>query len=271
MLLPFIKMTYNQIFLDMRKNNIPLADIKVIFDGCFHVDFDRLGIIGEEEGPLEYPSILKKLMDGYPAYYLAGYIDILSLHIFLNEDTLIPRTETEDFIYTYLSSHHDLSGKKVLDLCTGSGFIALAIKKLYPESIVDASDISENALKAAQESADYNQLKIHFIKSDFFNDIQNVYDIIICNPPYIEEGSKDVDAPFEHELALYSGKDGLDSYRSIFKELKKHLTKNGTAYFEMESTNVKNTISLLKKLIPEADYEVIEDCYQRQRYLKVSF
>lgn len=256
----------------MRRNNIPLADIKVIFDGVFHVDFDRLGIIGEKDEPeKEYQFILKKLKAGYPAYYLAGYIDILSLHIFLNEDTLIPRTETEDFIYTYLKNNLDLNGKKILDLCTGSGFIAMACKKIYPGSIVDASDICENALSAAKRSAEYNSLDIRFIKSDFLEDIHDTYDVILCNPPYIEEGNDDVDAPFEPDLALYSGKDGLDSYRHIFRELKEHLNPNGISFFEMESTNVKNTVSVLMELCPDASYEVIEDCYQRQRYLKVCF
>lgn len=267
----FFKMTYNEIFRELTDHQIPLADIKMIFDGYFHVEFDRLGILGEKEAVQkeEISNLIQKLESGYPVSYLVGYTDILSMRIFLNEDTLIPRIETEDFVYTYLRDHFDFNHKKVLDLCTGSGFIALAIKKIYKDADVTASDICENALKMAKKNSEFNNFKIKIVKSDFLNDIHEKFDVIISNPPYIEEDSKDVDAPFEPKLALFSGKDGLDSYRSIFHNLDSHLNKEGIAFFEMESTNVKKTVSLMEKENPNYEWKVIRDLYQRERYLQV--
>ena len=264
-------MTYNEIFRELAHHKIPLADIKMIFDGYFHVEFDRLGILGEKGNISEEEiyNLIQKLEKGYPVSYLVGYTDILSMRIFLNEDTLIPRIETEDFIYTYLKDHFDFNHKSILDLCTGSGFIALAIKKIYKDADVTASDICDNALKMAKKNSEFNDLKIKLIKSDFLNDIQEKYDVIISNPPYIEEDSKEVDAPFEPKLALFSGKDGLDSYRSIFHNLDSHLNKGGIAFFEMESSNAKKTVSLMEKENPNYTWKVINDLYQRERYLEV--
>lgn len=264
-------MTYNEIFRELTAHQIPLADIKVIFDGYFHVEFDRLGILGDKEGISKenLNALLLKLKTGYPVAYLVGYTDILSLHLFLNEDTLIPRIETEDFIYSYLKFNYDFNHKKILDLCTGSGFIALAIKKIYKEANVYASDISAGALKIAKRNADYNHCNITFLESDFLKNIPDKFDVIISNPPYIEEDSKEVDAPFEPPLALFSGKDGLDSYRSIFKDLDSHLNENGISFFEMESTNVKNTIDLLKSIQPNFKFKVMQDLYGRERYLEI--
>lgn len=261
-------MTYHQIFQTLTEHNIPLADIKVIFDGYFHVDFDRLGIIGKENGPKDITPLLEKLDQGYPVAYLVGYTDILSLHLFLNEDTLIPRIETEDFVYSYLKYNYDFNHKKVLDLCTGSGFIALAIKKIFPDAILYASDIVDNALSIARKNADYNHLDVTFLKSDFLKDIHDTFDVIISNPPYIEEDSKDVDAPFEPALALFSGKDGLDSYRSIFTDLDSHLNQGGLSFFELESTNSQKTLDLMHSKNPEYETRIIQDLYQRDRYLE---
>lgn len=261
-------MTYNQIFQILSQHNVPLADIKVIFDGYFHVDFDRLGILGDKRGPDDINDLLEKLDQGYPVAYLVGYTDILGLHLFLNEDTLIPRIETEDFVYSYLKYNYDFNHKKVLDLCTGSDFIALAIKNIYPDAEVYASDIVDNVLSIARKNADYNHLDVTFLKSDFLKDIHGTFDVIVSNPPYIEEDSKDVDAPFEPALALFSGKDGLDSYRSIFSDLDSHLNEEGLSFFELESTNSQATLELMNLKNPGYEARIIQDLYQRDRYLE---
>ena len=262
-------MTYNEIFHFLRKNDVPLADIRDIFDGYFHVAFDRLGIDGDKDGPTkeEIDGLVSKLKTGYPVSYLVGYTDILSLHLFLNEDTLIPRMETADFLYSYIHQNHDFQNKEILDLCTGSGFIALAMKKYYPTCHVVGSDISDGALLMARKNAGYNGLDVSFMKSDFLKDIDGSFDVIISNPPYIEIDSTEVDAPYEPALALFSGKDGMDSYRSIFPDIDKHLKKDGIAFFELESRNAIQTLSLMKKMNPSYDCEIIKDLYGRDRFL----
>ncbi len=262
-------MTYNEIFHSLRENEIPLADIRDIFDGYFHVDFDRIGIIGDEDkvSMEEFDILLKKLKSGYPVAYLIGYTDILSLHLFLNEDTLIPRMETADFIYSHIRENHDFDGKNILDLCTGSGFIALAIKKYFSSACVMGSDISDGALRMARKNAEYNNLDVSFVKSDFLKDIDRTFDVIISNPPYIEEDSNEVDAPFEPALALFSGKDGMDSYRSIFRDLDGHLNHGGYAFFELEAKNAQKTLRLMKEMNPDYESYVIKDLYGRDRFL----
>ncbi len=267
----FSYMTYNEIYRYMKECGIPLADIKVVFDGYFHMPFDSIGIHGMDEGGKEEEihALAKKLVDGYPVSYLVGYCDILSMRIYLNSDTLIPRIETADFLYSYLRENYSFHQKKILDLCTGSGFIALALKKYYPDCMVVGSDISIGALSMAKKNAKNLSMDISFLRSDFLKDIQDRYDVIVSNPPYIEENNPDVDAPFEPALALFSGKDGLDSYRSIFASLDEHLTENGIAFFEMESTNVDKTLALLKEILPHFKSEVIDDLYGKRRFLKV--
>lgn len=264
-------MTYDQFYRTCLKRGIPLADIKTVIEGVFKNSFDRIAIIGDQKIEYNTDEVIKKLEEGYPANYLAGYIDILDMHIFLNEDTLIPRNETAFLLKDYVS-HLNLNGKKVLDLCTGSGFIALYIKKVFKDSKVIGSDISESALNCAKRSMEYNDLKVDFIKSNFLSDIEDTFDFIICNPPYIKEDSKDVDAPFEPPLALFSGKDGLDSYRAIFMQLKSHLKKGGFAIFEIETSNRDNLLKLVDDTFTgRAKYTLIKDCYQRDRFIKLSF
>ncbi len=249
---------------------LPLADVRTVFDGYFGVPFDSWILHDNEE--IEDKKVafaMEKLKAGYPANYLAGYIDIAGLHLFLNEDTLIPRTETEDFLLNLLPSLYNPSHKKVLDLCTGSGFIALTVKKMFPTAEVIGSDISKSALKKAEESASFNHLDVTFLQSDYLENIQDTFDLILSNPPYIEEGSKEVDAPFEPPLALYSGRDGLDSYRKIFASLKSHLKEGGVSYFELESTNSLKTKELAEKMLPDKECRILKDLYGRDRYLGI--
>lgn len=230
------------------------------------IDSDNSKTIQDEK----VMEVLTKLKHGYPAVYLVGYDTIRGLKIYLNEDVLIPRTETIEFLYDYLKNNFDLNNKTVLDLCTGSGVIALSVKNLYPEAKVTASDISIKALNLAMKSSLENKKEITFIQSDFLKDISASFDIIISNPPYIEEDSQDVDAPFEPELALFSGKDGCDSYRSIFKELENHLHKEGYAFFELEATNAKKVQDLFLSMYPKGyKTKLIQDMEKKDRYLEI--
>lgn len=259
-----------EVFCRLRKEiGLPLADQRVILEGCFSSSLEEARRNPEKnfsEGKAE--RILAKIKSGYPANYLAGYRDVQKRRLFLNEDTLIPRNETIWFVFDYLKNNYDFQGKKVLDLCSGSGLIALGIKKLFPLADVTASDISASAIKEAKKSSLYNHLPVSFILSDFLSSIEGCFDFLLCNPPYIEENSKEVYAPYEPKLALFSGKDGCDSYRAIFPLLDSHLSERGTAFFELESTNVNAVLSLAKEKLPSYSREIIDDLYHRPRYLK---
>ena len=264
-------MTYQKFFNLCYQENIPLADIRTVLEYVFGFSFSMLGIKGDEEGidDSDGKEIIQKLKDGYPAVYLSGYDIIRNNKIYLNENVLIPRTETIEFLYDHIKNNYDFSNKKILDLCTGSGFIAIALKSLFPEAVIEASDISSEALALAEKSAEENKKDIHFIHSDFLDDIDSVYDVIVSNPPYIEEDSDEVDAPFEPSLALYSGKDGCDSYRKIFASLSSHLSADGIAFFELEAKNARKVRALLED-ITDGEYitELIMDMENKPRYLK---
>lgn len=257
-------------FCRLRKqSSLPLADQRVILEGCFSSSLEEVRRNPDTEfDDVRAKDILNKIALGYPANYLAGYRDVQHRRLFLNEDTLIPRNETIWFVFDYLKNNYSFNGRKVLDIGTGSGLIALGIKKSFPDADVLASDISSKALEEAKKSSEFNGIKVDLINSDFFSEIKGCFDIIISNPPYIEEDSKDVDAKYEPSLALYSGKDGCDSYRKIFSDLDSHLTPGGLSFFELESTNVKRILDIADEKLPSYMKEVIADQYQRPRYLK---
>lgn len=258
-------MRAREILFLFSKEKIPLYDIRQVFE-IWNLDFDRVALLDQQIDDDEVFSVLKKLKSGYPAAYIVGHVDLLSVRVFVNEDVLIPRMETEDFLHELLEKR-DFSGKRILDLCTGSGFIALALKKRYPNADVMASDISEKALALAKKSAEFNNLDITFVLSDFLEDVPGKFDCIISNPPYIPEHSAKVLAPFEPKLALFSGKDGMDSYRKIFSKLNNHILHNGEAFFEIESDNAQDILRLASQKLPDFRSEVLLDFDQKNRFI----
>lgn len=248
-----------------QEEGIPLADIRLVLP-LFKTDLDHAEIDERDIPEEEVKKVLSRLLDGYPAAYLAGKIEILGIELFLSEDVLIPRTETEDFLRAEIFRKKDLSGKKVLDLCTGSGFIALSVKRRYPLAEVVGTDISEKALSLARRSMGHNKLDVNFHKSDYLEEVDGLFDLVLCNPPYIPKG-KEIQAPFEPELALFSGPDGMDSYRKIFPRLEEHLSSLGEAYFELEATMADEVLLLSRKLLPNMEGRILLDMEGKKRYL----
>ena len=176
---------------------------------------------------------------------------------------MIPRPETELLVYNakpYLTKE-----SKVLDLCTGTGAIAIAIKKETGASVF-ALDVSDSALSLAKENANSLQAEINFIKSDMFESLtEKDFDVIISNPPYIKsEDIKSLQSEvknFEPILALDGGQDGLDFYKNIAKNAKKHLKKGGILLLEVgfdQAEMVKNLLTDFEKVEIIKDYENIE-------------
>ena len=251
----------------LMERNYNLSDIILIIEGYFNCSYNKALIDEITLDDRECQNVLDLLDKDYPPAYIAGYIDTRKIKVFVNENALIPRTETIDFINGYIYKNYDFNGKKVLDLCTGSGIIALLLKKKFDKADILASDLSKEALKLASKSAEYNKLDIKFIRSDFLENIDDKFDYIISNPPYIEIDNKQTYAPYEPALALYSGVDGLDSYRDIFKKLDTHLNEKGVAFFEIETTNYDNVIQLVKTMLPRYDTTTYKDVEGKERYI----
>ena len=208
-------------------------------------------------------KILEERVTGKPLWYCIGNVDIYGYELKVDERALIPRPETELLVYNakpYLTKE-----SKVLDLCTGTGAIAIAIKKETGASVF-ALDISENALQLAKENAENLQAEITFIKSDMFESLtEKDFDVIISNPPYIKsEDIKSLQSEvknFEPILALDGGQDGLDFYKNIAKNAKKHLKKGGILLLEVgfdQAEMVKNLLTDFEKVEIIKDYENIE-------------
>ena len=137
---------------------------------------------------------LKRLEDGEPVQYIVGNVDFYNSNFIVNKNVLIPRFETEELVSETIKRVKELFNRKVdiIDLCTGSGCIAISLKKEL-DSNVTGSDISKEALEVAKENAKLNNTEIEFINTDLFIGIDNKYDVIISNPPYISKDEEVMD------------------------------------------------------------------------------
>lgn len=205
---------------------------------------------------------LNKLISGKPIQYILNKQDFMGLHFYVDENVLIPQPDTENLVEEVIKISEILKmGKeqlKVLDMCTGSGAIAVSLSKYIDKALIYASDISINALDVAKKNAKSNSLDITFIHSDLFNDIEisNQFDIIVSNPPYIEtEVIKSLSKEVQEEpiIALDGGKDGLDFYREIIKCAKEYLIKDGYLVLEIGYDQKDSVI----KLLQDNDYKNI--------------
>ncbi len=190
-------------------------------------------------------KVVEERLTGRPLWYILGDTEFYGYKIKVDENVLIPRPETEELVAEAIKVANKDS--KVLDMCTGSGAIAVAIAKEVGCK-VDAADVSSKALEVARQNAELNEVEITFIESDLFENISEKYDLIVSNPPYIktadiENLSKEV--KFEPVLALDGGKDGLGFYRRIVETVKAHLNENGILLMECGYDQKQAIIDLL--------------------------
>lgn len=205
-------------------------------------------------------KIAGERLTGRPLWYILGDTEFYGYKIKVDERVLIPRPETELMTEQVLRTAEQ--GDKVLDLCTGSGCIAIALAKKGTEKelTVTASDISADALALAQENAKRNGADIKFIESDLLEGVRGKFNIIVCNPPYIK--SRDIaglqkEVQFEPKGALDGGEDGLDFYRRLAKEAPRHLVKGGTLFMECGIGQAQEIVKLFKKF----DYTMVSRDY----------
>ena len=168
----------------------------------------------------------KKLLEGYPIQYLIGYVDFYGYKIYVNENVLIPRYETEYLVQKTINYSKKLFNDKldILDLGTGSGAISIVLGREL-DSNVTGVDISESALNVAKKNAIENNVSINFIKSNMLDSVDGKYDIVVSNPPYIDFDEKIMDSvkKYEPHLALYAKDNGLYYYKNILSNIKPYL------------------------------------------------
>ena len=201
----------------------------------------------EKDKAEEFFRLIERRSKRIPLSYVIGTRDFFGLTFKVDENVLIPEQETELLVEEVIK-HSE--GKSVLDMCTGSGCIAISIALFGKPSKVAASDISEKALEVARENA--KSLKageISFIQGDMFENVTDKFDIIVSNPPYIETKVIDELMPevrdYIPRLALDGDEDGLKFYRIISKEAVKKLNKNGRIFYEIGYNQSRAVASIL--------------------------
>lgn len=200
----------------------------------------------------EMDEIAGQRLQGKPLWYILGSTEFYGCEINVDERVLIPRPETELLAEAVVKTVEE--GNKILDLCTGSGCIAISVAKNTPKEkkiTVTAADISADALALAAENADKNDVSVKFVESDLFSAIKGKFDIIVCNPPYIKHSDmktlqKEV-RDFEPSLALDGGEDGLDFYRRLAKDAPRRLNRGGTLLLECGQGQAQEIVKLLSK------------------------
>ena len=213
-------------------------------------------------------KIVEERLTGKPLWYIFGNTDFYGHNFIVNESVLIPRPETEELVDLIIKENE--SGK-VLDLCTGSGSIAVSLS-LTKKFQVTASDISSEALKVATKNNEILGGEVDFILSNMFNEIVGEFDIIVSNPPYIKTSdlnSLQKEVKFEPTLALDGGEDGLEFYRIIAKNAIKYLKKCGKIYLEVgiDQANLVKTLFINEN--PNYIVEIIKDLQGVERIVKV--
>ena len=214
-----------------------------------------------------YTELLTRRLNGEPLQYIEEYIPFYSIQINVDQRCLIPRPETE-FLIELIKNKSD-NPKKILDVGTGTGCIALMLKKLYPESTVDACDISLEALDLAKENSEINNLEINLFQSDLLSDVEEVdYDVIVANLPYIPtETLSSLDSEvvdYEPLVALDGGVDGLLYINRLIKEIEEKDIRNLTLFLEVDTshaTTILNNLSHWKQV------ELEKDLVERDRYI----
>lgn len=188
-----------------------------------------------------FDLINKNINEDTPLSHLVGFDYFYDRKFKVTKDVLSPRMETEELIYKVLEyiKKSKKDSFRILDLCTGSGIIAITLKKEIVEKYTEivASDISEKALSIAIENANNNNANITFIKSDLFDNISGKFDLIISNPPYISYKDKitikDNVLKYDPHLALFAEEDGIYFYRKIIENAVHYLSKDGVIFFEI--------------------------------------
>ncbi|MCL2683327.1 MAG: peptide chain release factor N(5)-glutamine methyltransferase [Bacteroidales bacterium] len=220
---------------------------------------------------LKFNFAVKDLKKQKPIQYILETCGFFGLSLHVTPDVLIPRPETEELVQKIVNENKNFEGK-ILDICTGSGCIALALKKQFPNADVYGLDISEKAIQIAKENAEKNHLNIDFFVADIFNfSTEKRFDLIVSNPPYVRYSEKskmqaNVLDYEPHQALFVDDENPLIFYTAITNFEKKHLKPNGKLYFEInEKFSVE--ISELLKNTEFSNVEIFKDFREKDRYV----
>jgi release factor glutamine methyltransferase len=215
-------------------------------------------------------GIANRVAEGFPLEYALGVTSFLGIDIKVTPDVLIPRPDTEILV---LEAEKAINGRvlKIIDICTGSGCIAIALKKRNPQCEVTATDISPDCLKIAKENAALNHTDINFLQADLTNNIKGKFDILTCNPPYIptkEIPFLEKEISYEPISALDGGEDGLQYYRRLSLSIPDVLSEDGFAIIEVDCPKIE-TAKKLEKIFENYSFCFAPDISGNKRVFKL--
>ena len=277
--------TYNQLIHEYRKifkeKELPPETVKAfLFELCNDHKVNLYLDIDKEVNPDVYELFTKgmeRIMNNEPMNYVLGYSYFYGYRFIVNDGVLIPRPETEELVGLILGKYDEYFNDQPVDLCdvgTGSGAIAIALKKEEDKLNVYASDISEDALKVARLNAQNNDAKVEFFQGSMlepFIERDIKVDILVSNPPYIKTVETIEASVYDYEphVALFGGEDGLKFYREILENAHKVLKPKGFIFFEM-GYDLKDSLSALaKEYYPESRIEVYKDINGKDRMMMI--
>jgi len=204
----------------------------------------------DKKAQWEYFVNIEKLTKGMPLQHITHTQEFMKMDFYVDENVLIPRPDTEILVEETIKIAQTMESPKILDLCTGSGAIAISLKKYIPSAQVYAVDISKKALEIAKKNAHRLEAEVKFIESNLFEKIKNEkFDIIVSNPPYIKKSdinylSQEVQK--EPQIALDGGYDGLDFYRKISYQAIDYLKFGSYLCFEIGYDQKEEVLEILK-------------------------
>lgn len=236
------------------------------------VSKEQIIIHNKEELTIEqeniYNEYVARIILGEPIQYIIGKQEFMGIDFKVNPSVLIPQPDTEILVERTIEILKHLKEPKVLDLCTGSGAIAVSIAKYVPNSIIFASDISKQALEIARQND--NENKVNFVHSNLFENIDGEFNVIVSNPPYIKTSeiqklSKEVQN--EPLLALDGGQDGLFFYREIIKQAHKYLEEQGYLCIEIGEDQKEQVITLINNCSYYKNIQAFKDLSGHDRVI----
>ena len=237
-------------------------DARLLLEEVWCTDRNDLLVHGDKEVPPEqcdrYVEYIQRRQKREPLQQITGYQEFMGLRFKVTPDVLIPRQDTEILVEEVMRYLHD--GMHILDMCTGSGCILLSLLKYSNDCEGTGCDISEPALKVAEENAKELSLNASFVQSNLFENISGKYEFIVSNPPYIPTGVIPtlMEEVRDHEpvSALDGREDGLYFYREIVEKAGEYLYPGGMLFFEIGYDQAEKVSSLMQ----EAGYQEVTVC-----------
>lgn len=277
--------TYRQLITNAKKQ-IDLVNLehRAIYEFLMEIlkcDRTKLILIEETEVSDDVLDKFSEMLSEYifdykPIEYILGYTYFCGNKIYVDENTLIPRNETEEVVEEAIKVINESGYRKILDLASGSGAIAISVKNVLPHLDIIGSDISKGALTMAKRNANSVGVSVDFIESDVLDKfIENgeKFDMIISNPPYVSPDYVLPNKIIEHEpkIALYAKEDGLYYYKKIMEDAKKVLNHKGAIVFEIGYDQGEAIQNLAKDILKDYTIQVKKDISNNDRIVVIKF